>query len=192
MILSPNPATAGATRTRRVSGSNRMEARRPSPAHHEARALAHPTAGYRESRKITERKRRGEQHGSRTGRRSRGHPRVGNVAGRRGRAEGLSLPEDPRQRGRHPLRGVHHGHREGAARGGVAHAPPSAPEVYLVLEGTGSVQIGPDARPVEAGSAVFRPGDAPHSLANTGPSDLRFAYVFAAGSFDEVGYSFEE
>jgi len=29
-------------------------------------------------------------------------------------------------------------------------------------------------------------------LANTGPSDLRFAYVFAADSFDEVEYIFEE
>jgi mannose-6-phosphate isomerase-like protein (cupin superfamily) len=66
------------------------------------------------------------------------------------------------------------------------------PEIYLVLEGTGSVEIGPDVRPVEAGSAVFIPGDAPHSLANTGPSDLRFAYVFAADSFDEVEYIFEE
>ena len=65
-------------------------------------------------------------------------------------------------------------------------------EVYLVLEGCGSVEIGPEARPVEAGSAVFIPGDALHSLANTGASDLRFAYVFAAGSFDEIEYVFEE
>ena len=65
-------------------------------------------------------------------------------------------------------------------------------EIYLVLEGTGSVEIGPEKRSVEAGSVVFIPGNAVHSLANTGASDLRFAYVFAADSFDEVEYVFEE
>jgi mannose-6-phosphate isomerase-like protein (cupin superfamily) len=65
-------------------------------------------------------------------------------------------------------------------------------EIYLVLEGTGSVEIGREARPVEAGSAVFIPGDALHSLANTGVSDLRFAYVFPADSFGEIEYVFEE
>jgi mannose-6-phosphate isomerase-like protein (cupin superfamily) len=65
-------------------------------------------------------------------------------------------------------------------------------EVYLVLEGTGSVEIGAEARPMEAGSAVFIPGDVFHSLANTGASDLRFAYVFPADSFGEVEYVFDE
>ena len=65
-------------------------------------------------------------------------------------------------------------------------------EVYLVLEGTGSVEIGSEARPVEAGSAVFIPGNVCHSLANTGASDLRFAYVFPADSFGEVEYVFDE
>ena len=65
-------------------------------------------------------------------------------------------------------------------------------EVYLVLEGSGSVEIGPEARPVGAGSAVFIPGDAFHSLANRGASDLRFAYVFPADSFGEVEYVFDE
>ena len=65
-------------------------------------------------------------------------------------------------------------------------------EVYLVLEGSGSVEIGSEARPVEAGSAVFIPGNAFHSLANTVASDLRFAYVFAADSFEEIEYVFDE
>jgi mannose-6-phosphate isomerase-like protein (cupin superfamily) len=65
-------------------------------------------------------------------------------------------------------------------------------EVYLVLEGTGSVEIGSEARPVEAGSAVFIPADVFHSLANTGASDLRFTYVFPADSFGEVEYVFDE
>ena len=65
-------------------------------------------------------------------------------------------------------------------------------EVDLVLEGPGSVEIGAEARPVQAGSAVFIPGNVFHSLANTGASDLRFAYVFPADSFGEVEYVFEE
>ena len=65
-------------------------------------------------------------------------------------------------------------------------------EVYLVLEGSGSLEIGSEARLVETGSAVFIPGNAFHSLANTGASDLRFAYVFAADSFDEIEYVFDE
>jgi oxalate decarboxylase/phosphoglucose isomerase-like protein (cupin superfamily) len=45
---------------------------------------------------------------------------------------------------------------------------------------------------VEVGSAVFIPDNVFHSLANTGASDLRFAYVFPANSFDEVEYVFDE
>jgi quercetin dioxygenase-like cupin family protein len=77
----------------------------------------------------------------------------------------------------------------GEALGRHRHRPA---EVYLVLEGTGSVEIGAEARPVQAGSAVFIPGNVFHSLANTGASDLRFAYVFPADSFGEVEYVFEE
>ena len=84
---------------------------------------------------------------------------------------------------------------------GIAMVPPNEAlrehrhrqaEIYLVLEGTGSVTIGGEARPVAAGSAVFVPGNAPHSCENTGTSDLRIAYVFAADSFEEVEYVFDE
>jgi quercetin dioxygenase-like cupin family protein len=84
---------------------------------------------------------------------------------------------------------------------GIAKIPPSEAlhehrhqqaEIYLVLEGTGSVTIDGKARPVGAGSAVFIPGNALHSCANTGASDLRFAYVLAADSFEEVEYVFDE
>ena len=84
---------------------------------------------------------------------------------------------------------------------GIAKLPPSEAlhehrhqqaEIYLVLEGTGSVTIDGNARPVGAGSAVFIPGDALHSCENTGASDLRFAYVLAADSFEEVEYVFDE
>jgi len=90
--------------------------------------------------------------------------------------------------------------RSEALSAGIGRVPPGGAlrrhrhrqaEIYLVLEGSGRVEIGPGASPVEAGSAVFIPGDAPHSLANTGASDLRFAYVFPANSFDEIEYVFD-
>ena len=65
-------------------------------------------------------------------------------------------------------------------------------EIYLILEGTGRVEIGPEARSIGAGSTVFIPGNAAHSCQNTGASDLRFAYVFPADSFKEIEYIFEE
>ncbi len=83
---------------------------------------------------------------------------------------------------------------------GVASLPPGGAlhehrhtqdEVYLVLEGSGLVRVGDEELIVEAGSAVFVPGDALHSCENTGTSDLRVAYVFPADSFEEVEYVFE-
>ena len=83
---------------------------------------------------------------------------------------------------------------------GVASLPPGGAlrehrhtqeEVYLVLDGSGLVRVGAEELAVEAGSAVFVPGDALHSCENTGMSDLRVAYVFPADSFDEVEYVFE-
>ena len=84
---------------------------------------------------------------------------------------------------------------------GIAKIPPAGAlhehrhrqaEIYLVLEGTGSVRVDGKARPVGAGSAVFIPANAVHSCENTGASDLRFAYVFPASSFEEVEYVFGE
>jgi quercetin dioxygenase-like cupin family protein len=83
---------------------------------------------------------------------------------------------------------------------GIARVPPGDPlrehrhkqaEVYLVLAGTGIVTIEGEARPVAAGTAVFIPGDARHSLTCTGERELRFAYAFAADSFTDVVYVFE-
>jgi len=84
---------------------------------------------------------------------------------------------------------------------GIAKVPPGEAlrehrhrqaEIYLVLEGTGSITIDGETRPVSAGSAVFIPGNALHSCESTGSSDLRFSYVFAADSFEEVEYVFDE
>ena len=65
-------------------------------------------------------------------------------------------------------------------------------ELYLVLEGSGLVRIDSASRPVEAGTAVFIPGNTLHSCENTGGSELRIAYVLAADSFDDVDYVFED
>jgi quercetin dioxygenase-like cupin family protein len=84
---------------------------------------------------------------------------------------------------------------------GIAKIPPAEAlhehrhrqaEIYLLLEGTALVTIAGKTRPVAAGSAVFIPGNALHSCQNTGTSDLRVAYVFAADSFEEVEYVFDE
>ena len=84
---------------------------------------------------------------------------------------------------------------------GIAKIPPAGmlhehrhrqAEIYLILQGTGSVRIDGKTRPVRAGSAVFIPGNAVHSCENTGALDLRFAYVFPANSFEEVEYVFGE
>ena len=82
---------------------------------------------------------------------------------------------------------------------GIARVPPGGSlgmhrheqaEAYLVLDGTGVVTIGGTARTLREGVAVFIPGNALHGVRATGTSDLRFAYVFAADSFDDVEYLF--
>ena len=82
---------------------------------------------------------------------------------------------------------------------GVARLPPGESlhehrheqvEVYLVTAGEGIVTIDGNARAVAPGAAVFIPGNAVHSCANTGAADLLFAYVLAADSFGDVEYVF--
>jgi quercetin dioxygenase-like cupin family protein len=63
------------------------------------------------------------------------------------------------------------------------------PEVYLVLAGSGVVTVAGEASDVRAGSAVFIPGNALHSLEAAG-EELRLAYAFAADSMDDVEYHF--
>ena len=69
------------------------------------------------------------------------------------------------------------------------HAPP---EIYHVLAGEGLVRVGEEEHRVEPGTSVFIPGDAVHGVYNTGRETLRFFYVFAADSFGEVDYDFQE
>ncbi len=64
------------------------------------------------------------------------------------------------------------------------------PEIYHLVAGEGIVTIDGDEYPVQTGSSVFIPGNAVHGIRNTGQSTLRFFYVFATDSFDNVQYTF--
>lgn len=64
-------------------------------------------------------------------------------------------------------------------------------EVYYIFAGEGAVRIGEEEYRLKPGSAVFIPGNAVHGLRNTGRDILRFFYVFAADSFEEVDYRFQ-
>jgi len=64
------------------------------------------------------------------------------------------------------------------------------PEVYLVFDGTGVVEIDGTPTDVRAGTGVFIPGGAIHSLRASGASELRFAYAFATDAFEDVNYQY--
>jgi oxalate decarboxylase/phosphoglucose isomerase-like protein (cupin superfamily) len=65
------------------------------------------------------------------------------------------------------------------------------PEAYYILAGEGVVTLAGTGHPVRPGSAVFVPGNAAHCARNTGATQMRILYVFAADSFDEIRYEFE-
>jgi mannose-6-phosphate isomerase-like protein (cupin superfamily) len=64
------------------------------------------------------------------------------------------------------------------------------PEIYYIVEGEGVVIVDGESHDVCAGSAVFIPGGAEHSLANRGSTPLRLLYAFAADSFEDIAYVF--
>ena len=66
------------------------------------------------------------------------------------------------------------------------------PEVYYILEGSGSVEIEGQSYPVQPGTAVFLPGNALHTLINTGAGPLRLVYTFPVDSFADVEYILEQ
>lgn len=67
------------------------------------------------------------------------------------------------------------------------------PELYCVTSGRGIVRIDGVEHPVEQGSVVFIPGDAEHSIWNTGQEeDLQWLYVFATDRFQDVVYRFSD
>ena len=60
------------------------------------------------------------------------------------------------------------------------------------MDGEGVIEIDEVSMPIEAGCAVFIPGNARHRTTNTGSATLRFMYVFRSDSFEEVKYYFDE
>lgn len=64
-------------------------------------------------------------------------------------------------------------------------------EIYMVLAGSGEVEIGETLYQVAAGTALFIPGDVYHGVRNPGTGELHFLYAFAADRFDEVTYIFD-
>ncbi|KAJ5669294.1 Cupin 2 conserved barrel [Penicillium macrosclerotiorum] len=63
-------------------------------------------------------------------------------------------------------------------------------EIYHILEGEGEITIDGVSSRVSSGSTVFIPGDAEHGIVNRGEERLRWLYVFAEGSFEDVVYRF--
>lgn len=64
------------------------------------------------------------------------------------------------------------------------------PEIYLVLGGVATVVVENEEYRVEAGAAIFIPGNALHGCRNGETSELRLAYVFPTDSFEDVEYIF--
>lgn len=65
-------------------------------------------------------------------------------------------------------------------------------ETYYVLEGVGVLTIDGQQHALAPGAAAYIPGGAEHAVRNAGSGELRFFYVLAAGSFDDVVYDFVE
>ena len=74
--------------------------------------------------------------------------------------------------------------------GWLAHHRHEPPELYFVLDGEGILTIDGEDHEVRSGTAAHIPGNSEHGIRNTGTSTLRFFYVFAVASFDQVEYRF--
>ncbi len=84
---------------------------------------------------------------------------------------------------------------------GIAEVPPGVSqllhhhepeEVYYVVEGEGMVEVDGSASAIGPGSALFIPPDAKHRVINTCPTPLRFIFVFATDTFEEIEYRYDE
>ena len=64
-------------------------------------------------------------------------------------------------------------------------------EVYLILEGTGTLSIDGRESGVSPGQTIFIPGHAAHGLRNDSGKLLRLFYVFAADRFSDIVYRFD-
>ena len=76
------------------------------------------------------------------------------------------------------------------ADGWLGHHRHEPAELYFVLDGEGILTIDGEDHAVRAGTAAYIPTNSEHGIRNTGTSILRFFYVFAVPSFDQVEYRF--
>lgn len=63
------------------------------------------------------------------------------------------------------------------------------PEIYFGLEGEATVMVDGKPCPIAPGVAIFIPSDAVHGIAPVA-GRVRFFYVFATDSFDDIAYTF--
>jgi quercetin dioxygenase-like cupin family protein len=61
----------------------------------------------------------------------------------------------------------------------TAHTHSGSDKVYYVIDGKARIQIGSEAREVEAGTAALAPSDVPHAVSNPGPGRLRVLVLMA-------------
>ena len=52
-------------------------------------------------------------------------------------------------------------------------------EIYHILSGTGEMQVGDETGAVRAGDTVYMDPDVPHTLRNTGDSDMEILFVYS-------------
>jgi len=58
-------------------------------------------------------------------------------------------------------------------------------EVYYIVEGNGTIELGGEVSEIEAGSAVYIPSNIPHELVNTGTEEMVMMFVYSpAGVVD--------
>ena len=61
-----------------------------------------------------------------------------------------------------------------------------------MLHGEVTLTIDGKEYAVGSGTAAYVPSNSEHGIRNTGEGSLRFFYVFAVGSFDQIEYRFTD
>lgn len=64
--------------------------------------------------------------------------------------------------------------------------PHTEDEVYYVISGRGSIQVGSESRPVEAGTLIFVKANVEHRF-HTITEDLRVLVIFAPAEYTKAG-----
>lgn len=74
--------------------------------------------------------------------------------------------------------------------GWLGHHRHEPSEIYYVLSGEGVLSVDGQEHPVRAGTAAFIPSNSEHAIRNATNDRLRFFYVFAVDSFEQIEYRF--